>query len=176
MRVSDEAVATKTGKTWPQWFELLDTTGAAGWKHPDIARWLAGEQGLTGWWSQMVTVVYEQSRLGRAPHQKADGFEIGVSRTLPVPVSALFAAWHDERRRMRWLGAPITVTKATAPKSLRGRWADDTRLSVEFHAQGPRKSQVAVQHSKLQNAKAAARMKMYWASALSRLMGDFESP
>jgi len=174
LRVGDAAVAAKTGKTWPQWFKVLDRAGAAAWAHPAIARWLHEQQGLSGWWSQMVTVGYEQARLGRAPHEKPGGFEIGASKTVAVPVSALFAAWHDPRKRGRWLADPLTVTKATPGKSLRGQWADGTRISVEFLVKGAGKSLVAVQHMKLKDAQAASRMKAYWAAALARLKGDVE--
>jgi hypothetical protein len=40
---------------------------------------------------------------------------------------------------------------------------------ADFYSQGKSKSQVAVQHSKLPSAKAAAGMKAYWAAQLARL-------
>src|SRR5262245_42305997 len=60
--VSDEAVRAKTGKTWPQWFKLLDARGARRMKHAEIAEMLHDELGVPPWWSQMVTVGYERVR------------------------------------------------------------------------------------------------------------------
>jgi len=48
-------------------------------------------------------------------------------------------------------------------------------VEVGFYPKGARKSQVAVQHNKLPDAKAAARMKTYWAGALDRLKELVES-
>lgn len=82
---SGEALTAATGRTWSEWFELLDAAGAEAWTHPQIARWLQGEQGVPGWWSQAVTVGFEQARGRRAPGQRADGsFEVSASKTFPL--------------------------------------------------------------------------------------------
>ena len=39
-RIGDEAVAKRTGKTWPEWFKALDKAGAKKLDHPAIARML----------------------------------------------------------------------------------------------------------------------------------------
>ena len=36
-RMSDAAVQAKTGKTWPEWFAVLDKAGAAKMTHKEIA-------------------------------------------------------------------------------------------------------------------------------------------
>ncbi len=82
--LGDRALVEATGKTWNEWFEALDTAGAAGWTHPQIARWVTERHGVPGWWAQGVTVGYEQARGMRRPGQMADGtFSVGASRTLP---------------------------------------------------------------------------------------------
>jgi hypothetical protein len=42
-------------------------------------------------------------------------------------------------------------------------------VEIYFNAKSDQKSQVVVQHRKLRDAKAAARMKTYWGKALDRL-------
>lgn len=107
----------------------------------------------------------------RERHQKPEGYEISVSRTIAAPVTLLFKSWEDEKVRRRWLPeSPIVIRKATANKTLRITWADQkTSLEVRFYAKDNAKTQVVVQHSKLADAKAAAHMKSYWASSLDRL-------
>jgi len=84
---SDEVVRANTGRTWDDWFALLDAWGAAERPHPEIARWVAGEHGVGGWWAQGVTVAYEQARGLRAPGQRRGGlFEVNASKTVAVPV------------------------------------------------------------------------------------------
>jgi hypothetical protein len=53
---SDEVVRANTGRTWDEWFALLDAWGGAQRPHPEIARWLVEEHGVGGWWAQGVTV------------------------------------------------------------------------------------------------------------------------
>jgi uncharacterized protein YndB with AHSA1/START domain len=169
--VSDSAVRAATGKGWDEWFAILDQAEAHTWQHPQIARYLAEEQGAPDWWAQMVTVGFEQARGLRAPGQKADGFTASASRTLNAPLEVVFAAWTDEGRRASWLpDAAWTVTKATANKSLRILWVDGvSRLDVEFRNKAETKSQVALQHSKLPDAEAAAEYKTFWGEAMDRL-------
>jgi len=174
--IGSEAVKAKTGRTWDAWLGLLDKAGARAMSHAQIAAHLYDRLGVPGWWSQMVAVGYEQARGLRARHQRPDGFEISVSRTVAVPATALFDAWNDARTRRRWLaGDAIVIRKATRPKSMRITWSDrKTSLEVNFYAKSAGKGQVVVQHSKLPDAKAAAKMKGYWATTLDRLRATLE--
>lgn len=91
--VGDPAVVEATGRPREEWFAMLDDAGAAEWRHAEIAAWLSGDQGVDPWWSQHVTVAYEQARGLRDPGQRQDGlFEASVSRTVSLdPVPALEA-------------------------------------------------------------------------------------
>ena len=169
-RMSDDAVASKTGKTWSQWFKTLDAAGAKQMTHQEITRHLSAKQGVGPWWTQMVAVTYEQARGLRDKHQKPAGYEISVSRTIAAPVGKAFKAWTDEKTRKKWLPSNLTIRKATANKSLRVTWEDGkTSLAVAFLSKGADKSQVVAQHSKLPNAKAATQMKKFWSEALDRM-------
>ena len=169
--IRSDAVEAKTGKTWAQWLTILDRAGAKKMSHTQIASHLYDTLGVPGWWCQMVAVGYEQARGMRVKHQRPNGFEIGVSRTIGVPASRLFDAWRDARVRSRWLPkTPIVIRTATRPKSLRVTWTDrTTSLEINIYAKGAGRAQIAVQHSKLPDAKAAAKMKDYWALKLDRL-------
>src|SRR6185503_2883307 len=143
-RLSDEAVQAKTGKTWKEWFAILDKAGAKKLSHQQIVKYLSAEQGVGPWWQQMVTVTYEQARGLRDKHQKPNGYEISVSRTLNQPVAKLFKSFSDERLRKRWLEEDgLSLRTATANKSLRLNWIDGkTTLQVSFVAKTPDKTQV----------------------------------
>ncbi len=166
--VGDEAVKKATGKTWDQWIAALDKAGCRKMDHKKIVAVLHSKHKIGPWWGQMVTVGYEQATGLRAKHEKPGGFSVSASRTLAAPVGRVFDAFHDAKARARWLGkAKLTVRKATKNKSLRIAWdADDTRVDVNFYAKGAARSMVAVQHEKLPDAKAAAKMKAYWGKAL----------
>ncbi len=176
--ISSEAAKAKTGKTLDEWFALLDQAGAAEWPHKDIAAHLSDVHGCPSWWCQMVAVGYEQCRGLRVKNQGCAGdFVANASKTIAVPVAALYQSWTDPATLTRWLpDAPrMTVRKATLNKSIRITWIDG-RSSVEvyFWVKGDAKSQVAVQHSKLESPEDVVRWKAYWAEALSRLQESLE--
>src|SRR5687768_7530326 len=98
-RMSDEAVKEKTGKTWKEWFAILDEAGAKKMNHQEIVKYLNTKQGVGPWWQQMVTVTYEQARGLREKHQKSDGYQISVSRTLNTSLSKLFRYVANEKSR-----------------------------------------------------------------------------
>lgn len=175
--ISDSAVKAKTGRVWTQWFTLLDTEGAAEMTHRQIAATLAERHGLSGWWSQMVTVAYEQARGRREPHQTSRGYQVGVSKTVPVHVNALFTAWENEASRGLWLGdEPITIRRATRPKSMRITWSNgQTNVDVSFWDKGPAKSTVQVQHSKLADREDVEAKRGFWRAALARLASQITS-
>ena len=170
-RMSDEAVQAKTGKNWKQWFAALDKAGAKKMTHQEIATYLSEKEGVAPWWCQMVTVYYEQQSGRRLNHERPDGFQISVSRTVNVPLAKLYKLFATDKARQAWLGENyVQVRKATANKSMRATWTDQkTSLEINFYSKSPDKSQVVVQHSKLANASAAAKMKTFWAKALDRL-------
>ncbi len=175
--IGDAAVRARTGKAWAEWFRILDVAGARKMSHSEIVAMLAKEHPALGpWWGQMVTVSYEQARGLREKHQKPGGYEISVSRTIGVSAWALYRVWKDEKARSRWLSEkPIVIRKATANKCLRITWVDgQSSLEVSLSPKGSGKSQIVVQHGKLPDAKAAARMKTYWARALERLRESLE--
>ncbi len=176
-RSSDEVVKAKTGKVWAEWFKILDKAGAKKWPHKEIANFLKEKQRVQSWWCQMVAVGYEHERGLRQKFQKCDGeFSAGGSRTMVVPLAKAYAAWTDEKLRQQWLpGAKLEITTATPGKYVRGKWDEDTRLSVGFYSRGSDKTQVAVDHSKLANSKECAKMKSYWFAALNRLQGILEA-
>ncbi len=175
--VGNQAVTRATGKDWNDWLSLLDRAGAKRMSHKDIALLLSRKFGVPDWWSQMVTVGYEQARGLREAHQSGSGYRASASRTVATQVDRLYDAWKDPRLRERWLpGAPIQVRRATDGKSMRITWTvGSTDVDVNFIGKGPEKSMVQVQHGKLASAASVTRQKAFWAKALERLKALLES-
>ncbi|MCU1265933.1 MAG: uncharacterized protein JWM21_2251 [Acidobacteria bacterium] len=174
--MSDEAVKAKTGKIWKQWFGILDKAGGKKMTHQEIVKYLSTEHGVGSWWQQMLTVSYEQHSGRRAPHEKPDGYQISVSRTIAVPLAPLYEAFGNAGKRAQWLPEEGLIERtATTNKSMRVTWNDrKTSLEISFLPKSEDKSVVVVQHSKLPNAGAAAKMKKYWGEALDRLRAMLE--
>jgi len=60
LKISDGKVKNATTKTWKQWFAILDKWQAQKKGHYLTAKYLGKEYGLSGWWSQVVTIRYEK--------------------------------------------------------------------------------------------------------------------
>ena len=174
---SDAIIKQRTGCTWERWVKALDYAQAYTWTHREIAQHVHQKYKVPGWWAQSVTVGYERIKGLRAVGQRRDGsFEATKSRTFSVPLVRLYRAFHDARTRARWLpGVDLTVRTATRGKSMRITWPDRTSVAVGFASRGAGKSQVAVQHEKLADRAAAARMKQYWAERFD-VLGQVLAP
>ena len=170
-KISDEAVKKSTGKIWKQWFTLLNKAGAKKMEHKQVAKLLHEKYGISGWWSQMVTVKYEQEVKGRKKHEKPEGFQISKSTTLAAPVTKIYNTINSPLKRIVWLKDPaITLTKSTKDKSIRGKWMDKkTNIEFQFYPKDNGKTQLVVQQSKIKSANEAERLKTYWGKQLNNL-------
>jgi len=169
--MSDAAIKKSTGCTWEKWVKALDYYGADTMSHAEIARLVKDKYDTPDWWTQTVAVGYERIKGLRGRGQRRDGtFEATKSRTFAVPVSALFKAWADTRKRRAWLdGTDAKVRTATAPKSMRLGLGDGSIIAVGFYPKGKGKSSVAVQHAKLPDRETANRIKQFWTERLDAL-------
>ena len=178
-KVSDDAVTKATGKAWPEWFKLLDKAGCATMNHKEIVA-VVGKHFDGAWWGQMLTVGYEQARGLRELNQSCDGvYQASSSKTVNVPVAKLFDAWHDAKRRAKWLGdtdGELVIRKATKPKSLRITWCDGrTHVDVNLFPKGDAKSYVSLQHTKLKDGDEVEKKKRYWGAALEKMKATLEA-
>jgi hypothetical protein len=175
-KISNKAVKKSTGKIWSEWFALLTKAGARKMEHKAIAEMLHEKQDLSSWWSQMITVQYEQEIKGRKKHEKPGGYQITKSKTLPCSVLKIFNAVQSPAQRKSWLKNHKTITKSTKNKSIRGKWVDGkTNLEFQFYQKDTTKTQIAIQHSKISSAKGAEKMKKYWEINLTNLKNFLEN-
>lgn len=176
--MSDEAVRSKTGLTWPDWVAALDAHDAATLSHAEIVRRLTADYpDVSDWWAQMITVGYERLRGLREPGQRRDGtYRAGRSKTLAVPVSRVYRAFADAAERARWLGdVELEIRTAKEDRSMRITWPDGTSVSVSFASKGASTSRVSVEHEKLPDADAAAAAKSFWGARLAALVERLEA-
>lgn len=173
--ISSDALQAKTGRGWDEWIKALDQHKAHELSHKEIAKLVHDKFQIGAWWSQMVTVGYEQAKGLREVHEKADGFSANLSRTVPISLNALFALWSDGKSRKKLMGAAkYKVTTTNPNKWLRLAFGDGTRADVGFYAKGDGKSQVTIQHNKLRNAEDVAARKAYWSEVMDRMKAAIE--
>lgn len=192
-KISDEAVERATGRDWGGWFRVLDGWGAADQGHQATALHLAEEHGLSGWWSQMITVQYERVRgLREVGETAGSGYQVGVQRTLaPTPA----AAW--ERIASRdgmavWLGAgaparlepgteyaladgttgEVRVVREGSHVRLTWRppeWEATSTLQVRAQESGSGRGTIGFHHEGLPDQESREAMRAHWRGVLDRL-------
>ena len=169
--ISDDAVLLKTGKTWEEWFALLDTASARDRKHKDNAVWLASEHGVNAWWCQMITTAYERARGLRDKYQRPDGrFQGSVSKTFEVGDDVLYRFWVNDGERARWLNEPVEITASTPPKSIRLTMATDgTKVDAYLLSVGDGRARLTINHGKLPDSAAVDQRKAFWKERLEVL-------
>ena len=91
-------VERATNRTWDEWLRFLEGIGAEDLDHGQIALRVYEELGdgfaQRGWWTQAVTVAYEQHVGRRIPGQRSDGtFQCSVSRATSLPMTELMDRW-----------------------------------------------------------------------------------
>ena len=92
--ISEEAVRKATGKSWEDWFAVLNAIKAAELSHPAIAGKLYDDYGVEGWWAQMIAVEFERSIGRRETGQRCDGtYAASSSKTLQGGMDAVLEWW-----------------------------------------------------------------------------------
>lgn len=170
-RPADERVAKATGRSYEEWFSILDEAGGAARTHRQTADFLIAEHQVDGWWAQSLTYWYQRSRGLRLKHQQADGFTIYATKTIAAPADVLFEAFVDADRRRAWLtDGTMSLRTGKPARTARFDWQDgQTRVNVSFDARGPSKTTVAVAHERLPDADEAERAKADWRQRLTLL-------
>jgi len=168
--MSDIAVIARTGKSWIQWFRLLDKSGAARMDHKGIVRLLGARHGIGPWWRQMVTVEYERARGLRVRNQNALGYSVSVSRTLSTDLKRLYTATSELRTRRRWFPkGTLKITSRTENRYLRGAWNGEARLEINFYEKADGKAQIVIQVNRLRREEDVERERGDWKRALVKL-------
>jgi uncharacterized protein YndB with AHSA1/START domain len=176
--MAEASLVKGTGHGWDHWFRLLDDWGAATQTHTEIARYVSGELGVGSWWSQTVTVGYERARGMRAVHERPEGFEVSVSKTVPFPALEAWRAFVEPSRRASWLDVGLRMRTGTRTMGRAARFdvpSDGSRINLAFTAKGEDRSVVAVTVVRLADAAAVEARRAEWRgrlAALARSGGD----
>jgi hypothetical protein len=170
--MSEAAILKGTGRTWDDWFRILDAWDGTARNHTEIARYVNGEHGVDGWWSQSVTVGYERARGMRAPNERPEGFEVSVSKTVPLDAMDAWRAFVEPSRRSRWLDVPLRMRTGTRTMGRSARFdapSEGNRVNVLFTPRDEGRTTVTVTHVKLADAADVAAHRTAWKARLDGL-------
>lgn len=190
--ISNESIKAATGRTWPEWFEILDGAGAMKLPHKQIAQWLYDNHLQKGWWCQSITVGYEKARGLRVLGQTADaGFQLGAQKTVPISPSELWDFIFSPDGLRLWLGqtTDFKLVKGATYSLLDGTrgevraidegkrvrltwqpidWLHPSTLQLYF-LPTPGGTSLRVHHEKLADQKTRQDMVRHWRATLTAL-------
>ncbi len=169
--MADDRIRAGSGKTWDEWFRILDDWGATERPHRDIATWLREEQGVPGWWAQSVTVGYERARGMRARNQTTRGFEVSVQRTMRAPADRVSGSVTQARVRNRWLDRGSLTPRSSKPKRATADFDvdDGSRVTIYLEKRSASGTTVLVSHTKLAGSGDVTARRAYWKERLAAL-------
>jgi hypothetical protein len=170
--MTDASIAKGTGRTWDEWLRILDDWGAAAKSHTEIARHVQTELGVPGWWSQSVTVGYERARGMRSMHETSSGFEVSVSKTVPLASMDAWRAFAEPATRAAWLDLGLRMRTGARTMGRSARFdvlEDGTRIHVTFTPKDTDRTTVTVTHVRLAGPADVTDKRAAWKTRLEGL-------
>lgn len=180
--VSEARCTEKTGHGFDHWFAVLDRFGAAKEGHTAAATHLRECHGVSAWYSQSITVLYERARGLRVLNQASSGsHQVSVSRVLPVPFAVACRFLTEAEARDRWLAeidgemarriteaAEAGVRTKADAAWIRLRW-EPARIELRISATSDDRSRAVARIEQLPSADAVPPERTRWKSAVDTL-------
>ena len=175
-------VERATNRTWDEWLQFMDGIGAKDLDHKAIAlrvyEELDGTVDQLGWWTQAVTVAYEQYIGRRIPGQRPDGtFQTSVSRSTTLGMQELMDRWEefaagDEVVQGIVAGGDLKVSGTDRRISWRTKARDGSSVVVISEPKKNGTASLVVQHMGLATLELNEEARERWASVVSRFLGS----
>ena len=191
--ISNDAVKEKTGKSWGEWFKILDEWGAKEKSHKLMARYLVDEWTVSGWWAQTITIRYEQERGLRAVGQRSGGkFTVSLQRTINISPELAYDAIINPDLVSKWLEKPVKLDALEGgcfefengiqgeylilkqPTRIRMLWRSSeidkaTQIDITLEEKANSRVTVRINHSKIKDEANYKKLKTYWTTAIDAL-------
>ncbi|MGD9714027.1 MAG: hypothetical protein AB7V46_18505 [Thermomicrobiales bacterium] len=167
--IRDEAVIAATDHSLSHWYAFLETHRGSEMSHKEIAELLRTKGGVVPWWSQMLTVAYEQHIGRRVPGQDCDGeFSVSVSKTLNGMSMDEALAWWERSVAGKDMFADIPISRGP-DTSMTEKWrywraglADGSAINVNIYEKAPGKASLSVQHVQLESTDHIDHWRAHW--------------
>ena len=195
--MADADAKAATGKSWEDWYRVLDETGGPTSGRKAITERLMKEHGLAAWWAQTIAVEYERARSVHEKDGRPKGYAICVTKTIAAPAEKIFDAFGDAAVLESWLGTGATAdfkeggsfstadgnrgryTKVARPKTLRFAWEDEdpaaaSTVELKLTPNGA-KCGLVLNHERIQSRAHADGLRAAWISAIDRLKQTLEA-
>lgn len=185
---TDEAVKKATGKTWDEWFKILDSADASKMPHKDIVLWLHEKDLIkkgkswssnrsfnAGWWAQSIVVGYEEKTGRRVFGAKTAGnYTVTVGKSMNGSVDDALKKWENlvkgkkEFNKVKVTGdSRISSTKDW--RYWKVDMEDGAKLMAGIGPKGDKQSAFSVTMDKLKGEKEVEAWRKYWKEFLKKL-------
>ncbi len=193
--VTDASIQADTGKTFKQWFAVIDAFGGVGKGRRDIGNHLYEVHKVDPWWSATLNIACEAANGIVEKDGRPKGYTICATKSIKASAAQCFDAFSTAAALDGWLGPKhaldfseggalgnadgnrAIVRKITPGKVIRLVWqgpeAPDTPIEVKFAPSGA-KTTVMITHDRLQDREAADGFRRAWGEALDRLKAKLE--
>ena len=163
-----KALETGTGQSWEYWLEFLESINARELPHDEIAVRI-NTHGANSWWSQGITVAYEQHIGRRIPGQTCDGdFQVTVSKTIGGNMDDALEIWLKRVEGMTEFNGVKVTREPTISQTEKWRYwrcglEDKSNVSVNIQTKtGGEKSSLAINHDKIQEVGDLEKWRAFW--------------
>ncbi|GGM91754.1 hypothetical protein GCM10010967_25990 [Dyadobacter beijingensis] len=193
-KLSAKTLRDKTGKDWDEWILWLDMRESEESTHKEIVASLADDV-ESAWYRQKIALGYREVKGLREPGEVGSGYEIGVTKTFPIPLRKAWEVMSSEEGLSIWLGdltkgrisqgvsfktkhgisGTVNVLEANSHFRMAWKpanWRNSSTLQVRVigsKAKSSNKSVISFHHEQLPRAADRAAMKKYWEEKLSQL-------
>jgi uncharacterized protein YndB with AHSA1/START domain len=174
--IGGEAIRQATGRGGNEWLRILTGKFPQGAEHRQIADYLHRHEGLSPWWAQELTVFFERQTGRRKVGETTDGgFQIGVSKTLPLPPEELWRVLTSPAGMEHFIGGETgieyRITTRREGSHMRMQWKlpgwerpSILQLRVSPASQG--RTVLSVHQEKLSSQEQRERMRARWREVL----------
>ncbi len=173
-------VERATNRTWDEWLRFMDGIGAKDLDHKAIAlkvyEELDGTVDQLGWWTQAVTVAYEQYIGRRIPGQRPDGtFQTSVSRSTTFGMDELMEKWQmfaaeDETVQGIVVDGQLRVSGTERRITWRTKARDGSSVVVTSEPKKNGTASIVATQMGLQTLELNEEARERWASVVSRFL------
>lgn len=166
-----DSIEKATNTTWDEWLDWLNSQRAKDLSHTEIAKLvnqkLKDKVESAGWWSQGITVAYEQHIGRRQAGQRSDGsFELSVSKVRDMSREEAFKQCIEELNKVAKFNNCIVTNKRVSETPVRSYWRcdldDGSKVTWAVEEKAPHKSLLVISHTNLSSPDATSGWKAFW--------------
>lgn len=190
---TDEQIKKDTGKTWAQWFRLIDDFDGLAQGRRNTVQFIYDQHNIKDvWWCATIAVEYEHAKGVLERDGLRKGYSICATKTLAADADAVFAAWADVTLLNRWFtngakqafevggryengdGDRGVFKKIKPGKEIVFTWEQPKHtagsfVEVKIAPKDKGKCQVMVNHNRIQTRDEADDLREAWGGALEKL-------